>query len=55
MKELECPSKEACYFKKVFIEKFGKQRLNVLPHYWLPKWDKDGKEIKEYMDPSAEY
>jgi hypothetical protein len=27
----------------------------VLPHYWQPKWNSDGKEIRvdEYIDPSA--
>lgn len=41
---------EAYYYKKVFIEFFGKERLNVLPHYWQPRWiNKDGK----YVDPSA--
>ncbi len=44
------PSIEAYYYKKVFIEFFGEKRVNVLPHYWQPKWiNKDGK----YIDPSA--
>mgnify|MGYP003974050681 FL=1 len=29
------------------------RRDNIIPNYWQPKWDKDGNEIKEYMDPSA--
>ena len=47
------PSKEACYFKIKFIEKFGENRLNIIPHYWLPKWDSNGNEVTSYMDPSA--
>ena len=40
------------YYKKKFIEYFGENRVNVLPHYWQPKWDSNG-EVKEYVDPSA--
>lgn len=47
------PSKEAYYFKQIFIEQFGKNLEHVVPHYWLPKWNEKGEEIKEYMDPSA--
>ena len=53
MKRFNCPSKESCFFKKIFIQKFGEHRLSILPHYWLPKWDKEGNEVTEYMDPSA--
>lgn len=53
VKKLKAPSKEAAYFKKVFIDYFGEKNLNVIPHYWLPKWDSNGKEVKKYMDPSA--
>ena len=53
MKEVDAPTKEAAYFKKLFIEKFGKKNVDVVPHYWLPKWDSNGKEVGEYMDPSA--
>jgi asparagine synthase (glutamine-hydrolysing) len=43
------PSIEAYYYKKIFIEYFGENNLNVLPHYWQPKWiNKNG-----YVDPSA--
>jgi asparagine synthase (glutamine-hydrolysing) len=41
------------YFKMKFIEYFGEKRLNIIPHYWQPKWNKDGSEVKEYVDPSA--
>lgn len=41
---------EAYYYKKVFIEFFGSERLDILPHYWQPMWiNNDGK----YVDPSA--
>ena len=47
------PTKEAYHFRKIFTENFGVHRHNVLPNYWLPKWNKDGKEVDDYMDPSA--
>lgn len=46
------PTIESHYYKKVFIEFFGKEKLNVLPDYWQPKWDSSGK-INKYVDPSA--
>ena len=47
------PTKEACYFKKLFIKHFGENRINVLPKYWLPRWNEGGVKVEEYMDPSA--
>lgn len=44
---------EKDYFKQKFIEFFGEDRLNIIPHYWQPKWDKNGNEIISYVDPSA--
>ena len=44
---------EKDYFKQKFIEYFGENRLNIIPHYWQPKWNKDGSEITTYVDPSA--
>ena len=32
---------------------FGEFKQKVLPNYWQPKWDSNGNEIKEYIDPSA--
>jgi asparagine synthase (glutamine-hydrolysing) len=46
------PTIESHYYKKVFIEFFGKEKLNVLPDYWQPKWNSSGK-INKYVDPSA--
>ena len=46
-------TKESYYFRKKYTEKFGVNRHEVIPNYWLPKWDRDGNEINEYMDPSA--
>jgi asparagine synthase (glutamine-hydrolysing) len=43
------PTIEAYYYKKVFIEYFGGKRVNVLPHYWQPKWINSSG----YIDPSA--
>ena len=46
-------TKEAYYFRKVFREHFGDNRDNIIPKYWLPKWDSSGNEIIGYIDPSA--
>lgn len=47
------PTKEAYHFRKIFTDKFGVNRHDVVPKYWLPKWNKDGEEVNDYMDPSA--
>lgn len=49
----QAPSKEACYFKMKFIDTFGENRLNIIPHYWLPRWNSSGEVVTNYMDPSA--
>lgn len=41
------------YYDYVFNEYFGVNKRAVLDKYWQPKWDKDGKEINNYIDPSA--
>ena len=50
---LEGDTKEARYYKKLFIDHYGTKRLNIIPHYWQPKWDREGNEISGYVDPSA--
>lgn len=50
LNKLDSPSLEAFYYKELFIELFGKNRLDIIPHYWQPKWC--GNE-DEYIDPSA--
>jgi asparagine synthase (glutamine-hydrolysing) len=49
----ECTTKEQYYYKKIFVKIFGDERLDILPGYWLPKWDSNGNELTQYMDPSA--
>jgi asparagine synthase (glutamine-hydrolysing) len=49
--EDKCPSKESYYYQKKFIEYFGKNRLNIIPHYWQP----DFKSDNIYIDPSARH
>ena len=44
---------EKDYYKQKFIEFFGDNRLNIIPHYWQPKWNKEGTEVSTYVDPSA--
>jgi asparagine synthase (glutamine-hydrolysing) len=46
-------TKEAYYYRKVFCNLFGNNNQTILPNYWQPKWLSDGKEVKEYIDPSA--
>lgn len=46
-------SDEASYYKLQFRKYFGNNRDDIIPHYWQPKWDKDGNEITSYVDPSA--
>ena len=46
------PTIEAHYYKKIFIEFFGEERLNIIPGYWQPRWDSNGK-LNSYTDPSA--
>ncbi len=46
-------TKEAKYFRQLFVNHFGEKRLNILTNYWQPKWDKDGNVIEKYVDPSA--
>jgi asparagine synthase (glutamine-hydrolysing) len=43
------PTKEAFYYKQKFIEYFGENNLNIIPHYWQPKWINSD----EYVDQSA--
>ncbi len=45
------PTKEAQYYLYKFIEYFGVDRVNVLPHYWQPKWSI--KTGEKFIDPSA--
>jgi asparagine synthase (glutamine-hydrolysing) len=44
---------EATYYRKLFREWFGLNRDTIIPHFWQPKWDKDGNVITSYVDPSA--
>lgn len=46
-------TKEAYYYRKKFVELFGETAQKVIPGYWQPKWSADGKEVTEYIDPSA--
>jgi asparagine synthase (glutamine-hydrolysing) len=46
-------TKEAYYYRKVFCEVFGERRQSILPAYWQPRWNKDGQEVTQYVDPSA--
>jgi asparagine synthase (glutamine-hydrolysing) len=45
------PTLEAFYYKKIFIDHFGENRLNILSKYWQPKWTINSTD--DYVDPSA--
>ena len=48
------PTREAYYYKQIFIELFGNERVDILPGYWQPKWiDSKGTVPSSYVDPSA--
>jgi asparagine synthase (glutamine-hydrolysing) len=46
-------TKEAYYYRKIFCQVFGENRQEIIPAYWQPKWNKDGKKVTDYIDPSA--
>jgi asparagine synthase (glutamine-hydrolysing) len=46
-------TKEAKFYRKIFLSIFGISKDDVLPKYWLPKWNKNGDIIYNYTDPSA--
>jgi asparagine synthase (glutamine-hydrolysing) len=53
-----CVTKEQYYYKKIFCEYFGEDRLNIIPHYWQAKFLDDGTVVDfsstyTYKDPSA--
>jgi len=46
-------TKEAFYYRKIFCSVFGEERQEIIPGFWQPKWNKQGQEVTEYIDPSA--
>lgn len=46
-------TKEAYYYRRTFCDIFGEKQQKIIPGYWMNKWDKNGKELTEYVDPSA--
>jgi asparagine synthase (glutamine-hydrolysing) len=47
------PTKEAQYYLYKFIEYFGVNRVNILPHYWQPMWTNNNSVNSKFIDPSA--
>jgi asparagine synthase (glutamine-hydrolysing) len=39
------------YYKEIFVDYYGEQNINVLPHYWQPKWIE--KNNNNFINPSA--
>ena len=46
----DAPTKESSYYKRKFIKYFGENRVNILNHYWQPKFINNSST---YIDPSA--
>ena len=46
-------SPESTYYFYLFRKYFGNNRDDIIPHYWQPKWNKDGQVVDSYVDPSA--
>ncbi len=46
-------TKEALFYRKTFVKLFGEDKQDLIPNFWQPKWSADGKEVTEYIDPSA--
>lgn len=46
-------TKEAYYYRSIFCREFGECRQEILPAYWQPRWNKEGQEVTQYVDPSA--
>jgi asparagine synthase (glutamine-hydrolysing) len=44
---------EEQFYLHSFVEMFGKKRVGIINKPWQPKWDNHGKELTEYVDPSA--
>jgi asparagine synthase (glutamine-hydrolysing) len=54
----KCPTKEAYYYMKIFVELFEEKRMEIIPHYWQAKFKEDGSVVDfyesfSYSDPSA--
>ena len=45
-------TKEAYYYRALFCDMFGKERQEIIPGYWQPKWTANGV-TNGYVDPSA--
>jgi asparagine synthase (glutamine-hydrolysing) len=50
---LRAPTAEAEWYRELFCERVGEAHLDVLPRYWMPRWDSEGRLVTGYMDPSA--
>lgn len=50
-----CCTKENAFYVSEFVRIFGKERLNLIPHYWQPKWNFQGNKnnFNNFVDPSA--
>ncbi len=46
-------TKEAYYYRTIFVKLFRKDTQTIIPGFWQPKWLEGGKEVTKYVDPSA--
>ena len=45
-------TKEAKFYRKIYLSRLGLSKDDIIPNYWQPKWDSSGL-ITTYVDPSA--
>ena len=46
--------KESYFYRKIFEEFFGTDHVNIIPHFWMPKWtnviDPSARELSNYSE-----
>ena len=46
--------KESYFYRKIFEEFFGLDHVNVIPHFWMPRWtdaiDPSARELENYSE-----
>ncbi|MAF25962.1 asparagine synthetase B, partial [bacterium] len=46
--------KESYFYRKIFEELFGRRHVNIIPHFWMPRWstatDPSARELNNYSE-----
>ena len=46
--------KESYFYRKIFEEMFGRRHVNIIPHFWMPRWstatDPSARELNNYSE-----